>query len=210
MPGCSGKPRRLARYCFGTKPTRMLYGRDAGNRTWENRQVNILLQELERFDGLGIMATNRKVALDRALERRIAIKVEFEAPQVDLRRRIWEKHVPPKMPLASRPGLRPPGPSRSDRRRDQKRGPERRPNRASARSARTCNDGGLRASGRNGTGKADGTAKASARSASHAARTGMLDQPALTAPVKEAARNRARKTKACSLDPRRPCSHGGG
>jgi SpoVK/Ycf46/Vps4 family AAA+-type ATPase len=79
----------------------MVYSRDAGNRTWENRQVNVLLQELERFDGLCIMATNRKLALDEALERRMTVKIEFEKPGADLRRQIWRKHLPSRMPIGA-------------------------------------------------------------------------------------------------------------
>jgi SpoVK/Ycf46/Vps4 family AAA+-type ATPase len=69
-------------------------------RSWEIRDVNVLLQELERFSGLCILATNRTTSLDKALERRVAIKVEFEAPGLDARRKIWEKMIPGKMPLA--------------------------------------------------------------------------------------------------------------
>ena len=47
-----------------------------------------------------ILATNRTTALDPALERRIAIKVHFDRPDPSQRRRIWEKLLPPKMPLA--------------------------------------------------------------------------------------------------------------
>ena len=38
--------------------------------------------------------------LDRALERRIALKVEFPRPDRVMRRVIWEKLLPAKMPLA--------------------------------------------------------------------------------------------------------------
>jgi ATP-dependent 26S proteasome regulatory subunit len=47
------------------------------------------------------MATNRKLALDEALERRIAVKIEFERPDPHLRRQIWRKLLPPKMPVAA-------------------------------------------------------------------------------------------------------------
>jgi SpoVK/Ycf46/Vps4 family AAA+-type ATPase len=47
------------------------------------------------------LIARRDAALDRALERRIAIKIEFQTPSSDLRRRIWHKHLPPAMPLAS-------------------------------------------------------------------------------------------------------------
>lgn len=78
----------------------MLYSREVGNRSWENRQVNVLLQELERFEGLCIMATNRKLALDEALERRMALKIDFERPGPDLRRQIWRKLLPSRMPIS--------------------------------------------------------------------------------------------------------------
>jgi AAA+ superfamily predicted ATPase len=86
---------------FWDEADAMLYSRETGNRSWENRQVNVLLQELERFEGLCIMATNRKLALDEALERRMTVKIEFERPGADLRREIWRKHLPPNMPVSS-------------------------------------------------------------------------------------------------------------
>jgi len=85
---------------FWDEADAMFYGREQGMRSWEIRDVNVLLQELERFSGLCILATNRTTALDKALERRVAIKVEFEAPGLDARRRIWKKMIPRKMPLA--------------------------------------------------------------------------------------------------------------
>ena len=48
----------------------MFYDRDTDARSWEVRDVNVLLQELERFEGVCILATNRTVALNPALERR--------------------------------------------------------------------------------------------------------------------------------------------
>jgi len=77
----------------------MFGDRDMAVRHWEVRDVNVLLQELERFDGVCILATNRKAALDSALERRISLKVEFERPDRDMRREIWALLVPPAMPL---------------------------------------------------------------------------------------------------------------
>ena len=78
----------------------MFYDRDSAQRNWEVRNVNVLLQELERFPGICILATNRKVSLDKALQRRITVKVEFDRPGRDDRRRIWEKLLPRKLPLA--------------------------------------------------------------------------------------------------------------
>ena len=62
--------------------------------------MNVLLQELERFDGVCMLATYRKITLDKALERRVSLKVEFERPDREMRREIWRKLRPAKMPLA--------------------------------------------------------------------------------------------------------------
>lgn len=85
---------------FWDEADAMFYDRDSASRNWEVRDVNVLLQELERFKGMCILSTNRKMTLDKALERRIAIKVEFERPEEELRRQIWGKLMPENMPLA--------------------------------------------------------------------------------------------------------------
>ena len=85
---------------FWDEADAMFFDRDTAYRNWEVRDVNVLLQELERFEGVCVLATNRKITLDKALQRRIAIKVEFSRPDRDQRRRIWEKLLPRKLPLA--------------------------------------------------------------------------------------------------------------
>jgi len=65
-----------------------------------NREVNVLLQEVERFDGVMILTTNRADGLDHALERRIVVRVEFPQPDAEARKLIWERHLPPGAPLA--------------------------------------------------------------------------------------------------------------
>ncbi len=65
-----------------------------------NREVNVLLQEVERFEGVLILTTNRYFGLDSALERRIRMRVHFPMPDAQAREEIWRKHVPPSAPLA--------------------------------------------------------------------------------------------------------------
>ena len=77
----------------------MFYDRDSADRNWEVRDVNVLLQEIERFDGICILTTNRKVKLDKALERRISLKIEFDPPGRNAREIIFKKLIPKKMPL---------------------------------------------------------------------------------------------------------------
>lgn len=85
---------------FWDEADAMFYDREMAARSWEVRDVNVLLQELERFDGVCILATNRKVSLDKALERRISLKVEFDRPDREMRWEIWQRLIPPKMPLS--------------------------------------------------------------------------------------------------------------
>jgi SpoVK/Ycf46/Vps4 family AAA+-type ATPase len=63
--------------------------------------VNVLLQELERFDGLIIFATNLAASMDPAFERRIRTHIRFQLPGIEERERIWRVQIhPEKTPLA--------------------------------------------------------------------------------------------------------------
>jgi hypothetical protein len=62
---------------------------------YANIEVNYLLQRMEDYHGLAILATNRKSALDRAFLRRLRFLVDFPAPDVPSRRAIWQKVFPP-------------------------------------------------------------------------------------------------------------------
>jgi len=48
-----------------------------------------------------ILATNRTIGPDRALSRRIALKLVFGPPDRAMRLRIWETRIPDSLPLAS-------------------------------------------------------------------------------------------------------------
>jgi SpoVK/Ycf46/Vps4 family AAA+-type ATPase len=67
-----------------------------------NITVNVLLRELEEFNGVVIFATNLAANFDPAFERRIRTHVRFEMPGLEERERIWQVQVhPSKTPLAS-------------------------------------------------------------------------------------------------------------
>lgn len=67
-----------------------------------NTTVNVLLRELESFNGVVIFATNLAVNFDPAFERRIRTHVRFEMPGVEERERIWQVQLhPAKTPLAA-------------------------------------------------------------------------------------------------------------
>jgi SpoVK/Ycf46/Vps4 family AAA+-type ATPase len=66
-----------------------------------NITVNVLLRELEAFNGVVIFATNVAANFDPAFERRIRTHVLFEMPGVEQRAEIWRLQLHPhKTPLA--------------------------------------------------------------------------------------------------------------
>jgi SpoVK/Ycf46/Vps4 family AAA+-type ATPase len=71
-----------------------------GSQRESNTVVSVLLNELERFDGVVIFATNLAVNFDPAFERRIRTHVLFETPGVEERELIWFVQIhPTKTPL---------------------------------------------------------------------------------------------------------------
>ena len=67
-----------------------------------NAVVNVLLQELESFNGVVIFATNMAANLDPAFERRVRTHILFEMPGVEERERIWRVQMHPDYtPIAS-------------------------------------------------------------------------------------------------------------
>lgn len=63
-------------------------------------EVNTLLTEIEKAEGVVILATNQIETMDAALERRISLIIEFPMPTFEERLKIWGKLIPKKMPLA--------------------------------------------------------------------------------------------------------------
>jgi SpoVK/Ycf46/Vps4 family AAA+-type ATPase len=72
----------------------------AGYEREANATVNVLLQELERFNGVIIFATNLAASLDPAFERRIRTHILFGLPGPDERERIWRSQLHVRTPLA--------------------------------------------------------------------------------------------------------------
>lgn len=65
---------------------------------YANIEINYLLQRMESYRGLAILATNMKSALDAAFIRRLRFIVTFSAPGVAERRAIWQKVFPADVP----------------------------------------------------------------------------------------------------------------
>ncbi|MBP0019238.1 MAG: ATP-binding protein [Cyanobacteria bacterium SBLK] len=70
---------------------------DAKDR-YANIEIDYLLQRIESYGGLAIMATNMKSALDKAFLRRLRFIVDFPFPSGEYRRAMWEKVFPPEVP----------------------------------------------------------------------------------------------------------------
>lgn len=65
---------------------------------YANIEINYLLQRMEGYSGLALLATNMKSALDHAFMRRLRFVVNFVFPGVDERLRIWQRALPPEVP----------------------------------------------------------------------------------------------------------------
>jgi hypothetical protein len=75
-----------------------LFGRrtdvkDAHDR-YANLEVSYLLERMERFKGLAVLATNRRGDLDDAFLRRLRYIVEFPLPEAPQRLEIWRRVIP--------------------------------------------------------------------------------------------------------------------
>ena len=65
---------------------------------YANIEINYLLQRMEAYRGLAILATNMKSALDTAFLRRLRFIVRFPFPGVAERKAIWQRVFPADMP----------------------------------------------------------------------------------------------------------------
>jgi hypothetical protein len=61
---------------------------------WANLEVNYLLQRIEDYAGVVILATNLRQNIDDAFQRRIHVVVEFPAPDAAARHAIWARLLP--------------------------------------------------------------------------------------------------------------------
>lgn len=81
--------------------TRRFTGVDQGYQREANAVVNVMLRELEEFNGVVIFATNLAANLDPAFERRIRTHVLFTRPNAQERKAIWKVQIHEhKTPLA--------------------------------------------------------------------------------------------------------------
>lgn len=67
---------------------------------YANIEIDYLLQRMESFGGLAILATNMKSALDQAFLRRLRFVLDFPFPGAPERRAIWQRAFPAATPTA--------------------------------------------------------------------------------------------------------------
>ncbi len=71
--------------------------KDAHDR-YANIEINYLLQRMEDYQGLAILATNMRQSLDEAFLRRLRFLIEFPFPDEGQRAEIWRRTMPSEMP----------------------------------------------------------------------------------------------------------------
>ena len=69
------------------------------NQASANNKTALLLQEMEAYDGVCVLATNYKHNIDPAFFRRMKYIVEFQFPNVDTREMLWKTTIPKDTPL---------------------------------------------------------------------------------------------------------------
>lgn len=74
--------------------------KDASDK-YANTEIAYILQRMEEFDGIVIMATNYLQNIDVAFMRRIRYVVSFDMPDEALRKQIWMSAFPKEIPLSS-------------------------------------------------------------------------------------------------------------
>ena len=72
---------------------------DAHDR-YANIEIGYLLQKMEEYDGIAILATNLRNNMDEAFVRRLKFSVEFPFPEECYRFRIWRAHFPTEAPVS--------------------------------------------------------------------------------------------------------------
>jgi len=81
-----------------------IFGKRSEVRDAHDRYANIesayLLQRMESFDGLAVLATNLRANLDDALTRRLDVVVDFPLPDATLRQALWDRSLGALVPRA--------------------------------------------------------------------------------------------------------------
>src|SRR4029077_1142518 len=72
---------------------------ESANDRFVNMETNFLLQQLERFEGIVILATNLETSIDQAFKRRIHYHIVIPFPEPPAREQIWRGLLPDRAPF---------------------------------------------------------------------------------------------------------------
>ncbi len=72
---------------------------NTANDRYGNQEIGYLLQRIEEFPGVVILASNLKDNIDEAFTRRFQSMVEFRMPGVDERYKLWKRSFSDKLPV---------------------------------------------------------------------------------------------------------------
>jgi hypothetical protein len=79
---------------------------NSSNDRYANQEVSYLLQRIEDFPGLVILASNLKSNIDEAFNRRFQSTILFPMPDSDIRHVLWQKAFPKDFPLEAEINLK--------------------------------------------------------------------------------------------------------
>jgi phosphoribosyl-ATP pyrophosphohydrolase len=63
-------------------------------------EAAFMLQKIEEYTGIVILATNYQQNIDEAFKRRIKFLIDFPFPDIEYRKKLWKKAFPDKLPLS--------------------------------------------------------------------------------------------------------------
>ncbi|MCR5098840.1 MAG: ATP-binding protein [Lachnospiraceae bacterium] len=78
----------------------------SSNDKYANAETSYLLQKIEEYSGVSVLATNNMQNFDAAFKRRMTFIIPIEAPDEDTRIRLWEAVFPADAPLSSQVDVR--------------------------------------------------------------------------------------------------------
>ncbi len=70
------------------------------NDKYNNMEIAFLLQKMEEYEGVSILATNYLQNFDSAFRRRISDIIDFPLPDAALRRQMWQSMLPERLPIS--------------------------------------------------------------------------------------------------------------
>lgn len=70
------------------------------NDKYSNMEIAFLLQKMEEYDGVSILATNYLQNFDNAFRRRVSDIISFPMPDANMRLQMWQSMIPKRLPIS--------------------------------------------------------------------------------------------------------------